>query len=36
LFESIDALRWNGPSPDFAPFAERFDSAVTSEDKRPR
>jgi 5'-3' exonuclease len=36
LFESIDALRWHGPSPEFAPFAERFDSAITSEDRRPR
>jgi len=36
LFESIDALRWNGPSPDFAPFAERFDSATTTEEKPGR
>jgi len=36
LFESIDALRWNGPSPHFAPFAERFDSAVTADDKPSR
>ena len=36
LFESIDALEWHGPSPDFAPYAERFDSAVTSEDKPGR
>jgi len=36
LFESIDALRWHGPSPEFAPFAERFDSAITSEERRPR
>jgi 5'-3' exonuclease len=36
LFESIDALAWHGPSPDFAPFAERFDSAVTSDNKPGR
>ena len=36
LFESIDALRWNGPSPAFAPFAERFDSATTVEQKPGR
>ncbi len=36
LFESIDALRWNGPSPAFAPFAERFDSATTAEQKPGR
>ena len=36
LFESIDALRWTGPSPDFAPFAERFDSAITADAKPPR
>ena len=36
LFESIDALRWNGPSPAFAPFAERFDSATTAEQKPER
>ncbi|MEO7276189.1 MAG: 5'-3' exonuclease H3TH domain-containing protein [Vicinamibacterales bacterium] len=36
LFESIDALKWNGPSPDFAPFAERFDSSITNEERPGR
>jgi 5'-3' exonuclease len=28
LFESIDDLRWSGPTPAFAPLAARFDAAV--------
>jgi 5'-3' exonuclease len=29
LFKDVDELRWNGPTPAFAKFAERFDAAVT-------
>lgn len=29
LFENVDALRWNGPTPDFEPIAARLDSAIT-------
>jgi 5'-3' exonuclease len=28
LFESIDELRWKGPTPEFAAFGARFDAAV--------
>ncbi|MBV9608368.1 MAG: flap endonuclease [Acidobacteria bacterium] len=28
LFESVEQLRWAGPTPAFAPLAERLDSAV--------
>jgi 5'-3' exonuclease len=34
LFDDVEQLRWNGPSPAFAAFAARFDAAVT--DPRPR
>jgi hypothetical protein len=27
LFESVDELRWTGPTPEFALLAERFDAA---------
>jgi len=27
LFENIDALRWQGPTPEFAAFGNRFDAA---------
>jgi 5'-3' exonuclease len=30
LFESVEELRWTGPSPDFADLAARFDAAVTA------
>jgi 5'-3' exonuclease len=30
LFESIDELRWTGPTPAFAPIAARLESASTS------
>jgi 5'-3' exonuclease len=30
LFENIDQLRWNGPSPAFATLAAQLDSAVTT------
>jgi len=29
LFESAEDLRWNGPTPAFAPMAARFDAATT-------
>ena len=35
LFDSIDELRWNGPTPDFPPLAARFDAAVTATPGRP-
>jgi 5'-3' exonuclease len=35
LFESVDELRWSGPTPAFPAFAQRFDNAVVSK-KAPR
>ncbi len=29
VFESVDDLRWTGPTPQFADYAARFDAAVT-------
>jgi len=29
LFDTVDDLRWRGPTPEFAPLAARFDGAVT-------
>jgi 5'-3' exonuclease len=29
LFDSVDALEWQGPTPDFPAYAERFDTAVS-------
>jgi len=29
LFDDVEHLRWNGPTPAFAALAERFDAAVT-------
>ena len=29
LFDNVDQLRWNGPTPAFAALAARFDAAVT-------
>ncbi len=29
LFDSVDELRWQGPTPAFAPLAARFDAAVS-------
>jgi 5'-3' exonuclease len=34
LFDDVDQLRWNGPTPAFARFEERFDAAVTGARKR--
>jgi 5'-3' exonuclease len=35
LFDNVDQLRWNGPTPEFAAIAARLDAAVT-EGRRPR
>ena len=35
LFDSVDELRWSGPTPAFRGFAARFDAAVTA-DAGPR
>lgn len=34
LFESIDELRWKGPTPEFAAFGARFDAAVVQPSAR--
>jgi 5'-3' exonuclease len=34
LFDSVDELRWNGPTDAFGPFAARFESAVTAQSAR--
>src|SRR6267378_3379665 len=34
LFDDVDQLRWNGPTPAFAMVSARFDAAVT-ENRRP-
>jgi 5'-3' exonuclease len=33
LFDNVDQLRWNGPTPAFAPLAARLDAAVTESGK---
>jgi 5'-3' exonuclease len=35
LFEDVDQLRWDGPTPNFAALAARFDAAIT-EAKSPK
>ena len=35
LFDDVDQLRWNGPTPGFAELGARLDAAV-SEGRRPR
>jgi 5'-3' exonuclease len=35
LFDDVDQLRWNGPTPAFDALAARFDAAVT-QTKRPK
>ena len=35
LFESVEQLRWKGPTPEFAAYGARFDAAVV-QDARPR
>ena len=34
LFDDVDALRWNGPTPAFAAIRARFDAAVTQTGRR--
>ncbi|MGE5242918.1 MAG: 5'-3' exonuclease [Betaproteobacteria bacterium] len=34
LFERVDELRWNGPTPDFAAFARRLDAAAAENASR--
>ena len=34
LFESVEQLRWAGPTAGFAPFAERFDNAAAAPARR--
>jgi hypothetical protein len=31
MFDSVDALRWQGPTPAFAVMAARFDAAITAD-----
>jgi len=35
LFDSVDDLRWQGPTPAFGPLAARFEAATTSSIPRP-
>jgi 5'-3' exonuclease len=35
LFDSVDDLRWTGPTPAFAPLAARFDAAVQAAGPQP-
>ena len=34
VFNDVEQLRWNGPTPDFATFGARFDTAVTKSRSR--
>lgn len=36
LFDDVERLRWNGPTPAFAPFGARFDNAVTEKTQSRR
>lgn len=36
LFDSVEDLKWTGPSPEFAALAARFDAAVTQKERRRR
>ena len=36
LFDSIDDLRWKGPTPSFAALGARFDAAITQTERSPR
>jgi 5'-3' exonuclease len=36
LFDDVDQLRWNGPTPAFPAFKERFDAAVTGTGRTAR
>jgi len=35
LFDNVDQLRWNGPTPEFAAIGERLDKAVTVKSTTP-
>jgi len=35
LFDDVDELRWNGPSPGFEAFSARFDNAITESRRSP-
>jgi len=35
LFDDVDQLRWNGPTPAFAALGARFDAAITETRKQP-
>jgi len=34
LFESVDELKWTGPTPAFQPLAARFEAAITAPDTK--
>jgi 5'-3' exonuclease len=34
VFESVDQLQWNGPTPAFAPLAAQFDAAQVASSKQ--
>jgi 5'-3' exonuclease len=36
LFDTVEQLRWQGPTPAFPAFAQRFDAAVTEAPARPK
>ena len=36
LFDSVETLRWAGPTPEFEAFGRRFDAAITTEKERPK
>lgn len=36
LFDNVEQLRWNGPTPAFEPLAQRLDAALTTERPAPR
>jgi len=36
LFENVDRLRWNGPTPEFTAIGERLDAAVTEKKRKSR
>ena len=36
VFDSVETLRWSGPTPTFDAFGRRFDAATTTEKERPK
>ena len=36
LFDDVEQLRWQGPTPAFAAFGARLDAAITEKERRPR